>query len=382
MTVQKADWGAFARRYRAFFRKRPEVPFRIEPPTGDGRTLGSGEPVFTLVAHDEAAISALNSLDQVQIGLAYLDGSLDIDGDIFAALSMRKFFSDIHPVSYVNRFLPAIVRGKTEHDRRSITAHYDRDPEFFLSFLDDRHRCYTQGSFKSDDEPIEDAMTRKMDMAIEQLGVKPGDRVLEIGGGWGAFVEHAGRKGIEVTTLTLSEPSELFLKDLIARENLPCQVLRQHFYQFKGAKYDAIVNMGVTEHLPDYKTSLRKYAELLKPGGRVYLDALAMRHKHRMSTFMSRYVYPGVSTPLLLHDYLHQVARSPFSLTSVDDERHNYYLTCKIWAEKLDRNREHVVSNWGEALYRHFRLFLWGSASGFDSGLVQAYRWALELPAR
>ncbi|WP_018685307.1 class I SAM-dependent methyltransferase [Actinokineospora enzanensis] len=382
MTGQNADWGALERRYRRFFQKRDEVPFRIEPPTGQGRTLGRGEPVFTLVAKDETGITAVNSLDQVQVGLAYLDGHLDIEGDIFTALAIRKFFSDIHPVSWANRFLPAVVRGKTEHDRRSITAHYDRDPDFFLSFLDDRHRCYTQGSFKSDDEPIEDAMTRKMDMAIEQLGVKPGDRVLEVGGGWGAFVEHAGRKGIEVTTLTLSEPSELYLKDLIKRENLPCTVLRKHFYKFKTDRpYDAVVNMGVTEHLPDYTTSLRKYAELLRPGGRVYLDALAMRHKHRMSTFMSRYVYPGVSTPLLLHDYLAKVAKSPFYLTSVDDERHNYYLTCRIWAEKLDANREHVIANWGEPLYRHFRLFLWGSAAGFHSGLVQAYRWALELPA-
>ncbi|RLK54371.1 class I SAM-dependent methyltransferase [Actinokineospora cianjurensis] len=383
MTGQKADWGAFGRRYRTYFRKRAEVPFRVQPPTGDGRTLGSGEPVFTLVANNNAGMSALNSLDQVQVGLAYLDGNIDIEGDILTALEVRKFFGDFHPISYANRFLPAVVRGKTEHDRRSITAHYDRDPEFFLSFLDERHRCYTQGSFKSDDEPIEDAMTRKMDLAIEQLGLNPGDTVLEVGGGWGAFVEHAGRKGIEVTTLTLSEPSELYLKDLIAREGLPCQVLRQHVFEYSpGVKYDAVVNMGVTEHLPDYARSLTKYEELLKPGGRVYLDALAMRAKHRVSTFMSRYIYPGVSSPLLLHDYLRHVAKSPFDLVSVDDERHNYYLTCKIWAEKLDANREHVIRTWGEPLYRHFRLFLWGSASGFHTGLVQAYRWALELPAR
>ncbi|GLZ39797.1 class I SAM-dependent methyltransferase [Actinokineospora sp. NBRC 105648] len=382
MTAQTADWAAFERRYRTFFRNREAVAFRVQPPTGDGRTLGSGEPSFTLVAQDAAGMAAVNSLDQVQVGLAYLDGHLDIEGDIFTALGMRKFFGDFHPIAWANRYLPAVVRGKTEHDRRSITAHYDRDPEFFLSFLDTRHRCYTQGSFKSDDEPVEDAVTRKLDLAIEQLELRPGDRVLEVGGGWGAFVEHAGRKGIEVTTLTLSEPSELYLKDLIERENLPCTVLRHHFLRYQPDRpFDAVVNMGVTEHLPDYGASLRKYQELLRPGGRVYLDALAMRAKHRVSTFMSRYIYPGVSTPLLLHDYLRQVAKSPFYLTSVDDERHNYYLTCKAWAEKLDANREHIVANWGEPLYRHFRLFLWGSAAGFHSGLVQAYRWALELPA-
>jgi cyclopropane-fatty-acyl-phospholipid synthase len=159
-------------------------------------------------------------------------------------------------------------------------------------------------------------------------------------------------------------------------------VVRQHFlgYDSGGERYDAIVNMGVTEHLPDYKATLRKYAELLKPGGNVYLDALAMRTKHNVGTFMSRYIYPGQSSPLLLHEYLRRVARSPFYLRSVHDERHNYHLTCRAWAQRLDAARDEVVRRWGDQLYRRFRLFLWGSAAGFATGQVQAYRWVLNLP--
>ena len=178
--------------------------------------------------------------------------------------------------------------------------------------------------------------------------------------------------------------------------------MRQHFLGYETReRYDAVVNMGVTEHLPDYKSSLRKYGELLKPGGGVYLDALAMRTKHNVSTFMSRYIYPGGSSPLLLHEYLRQVAKSPFELIRVDDDRHNYHLTCKAWAERLDyldfaspvpglgskmgidaTNKwpGETGRRWGEPMYRRFRLFLWGSAAGFDSGLVQAYRWVLRLP--
>jgi cyclopropane-fatty-acyl-phospholipid synthase len=160
------------------------------------------------------------------------------------------------------------------------------------------------------------------------------------------------------------------------------QVVRQHLLGYRSdERYDAIVNMGVTEHLPDYRATLRKYGELLKPGGNVYLDALAMRVKHRVSTFMSRYIYPGGSSPLLLHEYLRRVGHSPFYLTSVADERHNYHLTCKAWAQRLDAARDDVVRRWGDPLYRRFRLFLWGSAAGFATGQVQAYRWVLHLPA-
>ncbi|HEY0697965.1 MAG TPA: class I SAM-dependent methyltransferase [Micromonospora sp.] len=372
---------AVQRRYDRFFADRPAVSFAVESRAGT-HSFGPDDPAFTIRISDARGARALAGLDQLQVGTAYLHGWLDVDGDLAAALRMRAFFNDFHPVAFLSRFTPAaLVQGRRENDRRAIAQHYDEDPEFFLTFLDTRHRCYTEGVFASDDEPLEDAMTRKLDLALEAIGVRPGDRVLEVGGGWGAFAEHAARRGIQVTTTTLSKESERFLTDLFDRERLPVRVLREHIFAHTTDRpYDAIVNMGVTEHLPDYRTTLRKYAELLRPGGRVYLDALAMRRKHLASTFLKRYIYPGNSAPLLLHQYLRQVARSPFELVTLDDDRHNYFLTCREWAIRLDRARQEVVTRWGEPLYRRFRLFLWGSAAGFDTGLVQAYRWVLRLP--
>ncbi|WP_345631681.1 class I SAM-dependent methyltransferase [Rugosimonospora acidiphila] len=372
------------RRYQKFFADRPAVPFAVAAgPGAPAHTLGNGDPVFTITVTDARGAKALAGLDQFGVAVAYLQGWLDVDGDLATALKMRKFFHDIHPIAWVSQFTPALVRGRREHDRRSIAAHYDEDSEFFLTFLDTRHRCYTEGVFAYDDEPLEDAMTRKMELAVEAIGVKPGDHVLEVGGGWGAFSEYAAKRGIQVTTLTLAKESENYLNGLFEREGLTgtARVVREHIFNYRAPqRYDAIVNMGVTEHLPDYRTTLRKYAELVKPGGSVYLDALGMRNKHRISTFMSRYVYPGGQSPLLLHQYLREVARSPFELISIQDDRHNYHLTCKRWAQRLDAARDEVVKNWGEPLYRRFRLFLWGSAAGFDMGLVQAYRWVLKLP--
>jgi cyclopropane-fatty-acyl-phospholipid synthase len=369
------------KRYRGYFAVRPPVSFAVQTPDGQTSAFGPDQPSFTIVATDDEGLRALSSMDQLQVALAYLRGHLDLVGDMMAALAMRKFFPDIHPIAWLSRFAPMLFRGKAEHDRRSISAHYDRESDFFLTFLDNRHRCYTQGVFASDEEPLEDAMTRKMDIAIQAVGVKPGDHVLEVGGGWGAFAEHAGRRGIQVTTLTLAEESEKYLNDLIAANSLPVTVVRRHVLQYSTPeRYDAIINMGVTEHLPDYRATLRKYAELIKPGGRVYLDALAMRRKHRVSTFMSRYIYPGQSSPLLLHSYLGHVARSRFTLTSVNDDRHNYFLTCREWARRLDEARDEIVRRWGDQLYRRYRVFLWGSAAAFDTGLVQAYRWVLQMP--
>ncbi|MGK2951857.1 MAG: SAM-dependent methyltransferase, partial [Thiobacillus sp.] len=81
----------------------------------------------------------------------------------------------------------------------------------------DPTRCYSQAVFAREDEPLEAAQHRKLDFAIDACRLKPGDRVLDVGGGWGSFTEHAGRRGIHVTSLTISEQSEAFLTDLIAR---------------------------------------------------------------------------------------------------------------------------------------------------------------------
>ncbi len=375
---------ALDRRYRGYFSDRPPVAFDVVGRDGRRHHFGptTGPPAFTITVSTERGEKALTSLDQLQVSLSYLRGDIDVEGEIMTVLEMRGFFSDFHPIAYVGRWAPALLRGRREHDRRSISRHYDEESEFFLTFLDRRHRCYTEGVFARDDEPLEDAVTRKMDLAIEAIGVGPGDRVLEVGGGWGAFAEHAARRGIDVTTLTLARESERYLTDLFAHEDLPVTVVREHIFSYASPqRFDAIVNMGVTEHLPDYRTTLRTYADLLKPGGRVYLDALAMRRKQQLSTFFKSYIYPGNSAPLLLHSYLRQVARSPFELVSLTDDRHNYFLTCREWATRLDAARDEIVRRWGEPLYRRFRLFLWGSAAGFDSGMVQAYRWVLRLPA-
>jgi cyclopropane-fatty-acyl-phospholipid synthase len=361
------------KRYDTYFANREAISFEVKDLDGTTTQLGPDSPVFTVQVTSAKGAQALASMDQFAIGVAYLQGGLDFQGDLMTALKMRGMFHDRHPIAWIARFIKA--------DRPSISSHYDNDSDFFLTFMDKRHRCYTQGVFERDDELLEDAMTRKMDIALEAINAKPGDHVLEVGGGWGAFMEHAGKRGIRVTALTLAEESERYLNDLIAREGLPAKVIRQHALEYKSAeRYDAVVNMGVTEHIPDYKTSLKQYAAWLKPGGRVYLDALAMRTKHNVSTFMSRYIYPGKSSPLVLHQYLKHVAHSPFQLISVEDDRHNYHLTCAEWARRLDAARDDIVKRWGDPFYRRFRLFLWGSAASFDTGMVEAYRWVLKLP--
>ena len=370
------------RRYREFFRPGSEVTFAVSDGNGGRRVFGTGEPRFTLIVNNDSGASALGSLDVLNVTAAYLGGDVDLEGDFLAAIDMRDFFADRHPLQYLARFVKPLVKGQVKSDKEFIAAHYDYEQDFYMMILDRRHRCYSQGVYERDDEPLEDAISRKLDFAIDAVGAKPGDRVLDIGGGWGAFTEHAGKRGIDVTSITISKESEAFVRGVIQREGLPCRILLEHFYEHAPAKpYDAIVNLGVTEHLPDYARSLKKYRELLKPGGKIYLDASATRKRGGHTAFLEKYIYPGNGSLMCLHEYLAEVAKSPFYLRGVWDDRHSYWLTLKHWAENLDRARAEVERRWGKDLYRKFQVYLWGAGDGMRVDRNQAYRVVLEKPS-
>jgi cyclopropane-fatty-acyl-phospholipid synthase len=340
--------------------------------------LGNGEPAIRILVKDSRGLAALSQLDEVRICEAYMAGSLDVSGDMLGFASLRGLLSDRHPLHALwDRIAPLFV-GRVQTDRQAIAGHYDFSNEFYLKFMDPT-RCYSQAVFERDDETLEAAQRRKLDFAIDACRLKPGDRVLDVGGGWGSFTEHAGRRGIHVTSLTISQQSEAYLADLIERQHLPCTVLNQDFWEHTSPEpYDAIVILGVMEHLPDYPAVLRHLQRLLKPRGRVYLDASAFREKYSKPTFVSRYIFPGDHSYFCLHAFLAEVTRSRLEVLEVHNDRHSYYLTCKAWAENLDTARDEIVSRWGELLYRRFRLYLWGSAHAFLSRGMDAYRVVLE----
>jgi hypothetical protein len=144
--------------------------FEIKLPGRPLQRFGTGEPAFRLTVHNHRGISALASLDERRIGEAYLEGALDLDGDMVAALSMRTRLTDTHPLTYLwSTYGQKLLFGQVSRDKKWIHEHYDHEPDFYLTFLDTRARCYSHGYFERDDETLEAAIQRKLDTAIEVL---------------------------------------------------------------------------------------------------------------------------------------------------------------------------------------------------------------------
>jgi len=362
-------------------RKVPAKPFGITTPDGHSHLIGAGSPAFTVKLVNDKGKAAIEAFDELAIAEAFMNGDLDIEGEMLQSLRYRAMLSDPHPLMYLySTFVEPLLRGQVSSDKRWIQSHYDIDAAFFILWLDKKIRGYSHGFFESDEETLEVGMERKFRYAMKACNIKAGDRVLDIGGGWGSFVEFAGTQGVRVTSVTISKASEDYMNEIIKRKGLPCEVVRQHFLEYRSeAKFDAIVNFGVTEHLPDYNRTVQNYARLLKPGGRVYLDAYS-GERHGMPSFITKWIYEGNTSPLCIEKYTAALAKTPLEIIEMQNDRRNYFLTCKKWAENLEAVRDVVVAKWGIHLYQRFRLYLWAAANSFDLGTLCAHHMVLELP--
>ena len=357
------------------------VPALIYLHNGDIFELGdkSAKPVFKIRLNNDKAVAAITSLDELKLAEAYISGDIEITGDFFKVLDLRHAISDKHPIlDYIRRIKPTLF-GQIKDDRRAIQEHYEFDDDFYMLILDET-RTYSQAVYASDDEPLEIAMKRKLDYIIESCHLKAGSRVLDVGGGWGAFNEYAGKKGIEVTSLTIADHSKDYIARLIKDKGLPCQVIKQNFMEYTPSeKYDAVVVLGVIEHMPYYDRVVKQLENTLKRGGFAYFDGSASTYKYDYNAFINRYIFPGNHCMLSIHDFIEDVQKSDMELLTVHNDRHNYYLTCKAWSENLEANRDLIIKKWGGELYRKFHLYLRGVTHNLYNNQIQAYRLVLTL---
>jgi cyclopropane-fatty-acyl-phospholipid synthase len=357
------------------------TPFTIELPNGKERNIGQGEAEFHVGLRNDRAIRALRTLDEGDIAEAYLQGDIDLEGDMLKPFALRAALDDRHPLVAAWRFVQPLLFGQVYTNKQAIASHYNADPKLFLSFLDPVFPAYSQGVYADDDEPLSRALERKFDWAIAKCALGPGKRVLEIGPGWGAFAGHALQAGVRFTGITNSEVSQSYLRSKLANFGDQFDILLTDFYDYEpDEKFDAIVIMGVIEHLPNYERVLRKFYALLKPGGLVFLDGSAARKKYELSTFMVRHIYPGNHSFLVLDDFLNKLNKTEFELLEVQDDRWSYFLTFKQWALNLESNKDYVRSTFGDFEYRKFRLYLWGAAYEFLSRNLDCYRLMLRKP--
>ena len=375
---------ALAKRMQQLLGPEPGIPCAFTFASGYRLTLGQGSPEFEVAICTPRGLAALRSLDELRICEAYMDGDLNFTGDLRQAVRLRQHLHGHNVWITLWRLLQPLLIGRHRAHAKWVQNHYDLD-NIQLYYLDHDYHTYTPGVFVSEEETLEAASERKHRLAFEGTNVQPGDRILDVGFGWGSFLRYATRRGVHVTGLTLSRQQLHFVQDeIVKKEHLDAELIYTDFFQYQPQEpFDAIVLLGAIEELADYQGVMERLACWVKPGKRVYLDFMAATRGFIFPAFISKYIYQGRTSRVYLPKFLKAVTRSPFEILALYNDRRNYYLTTNQWFENFERNQQAVRERFGERLYRMFRLYLAGNPVMLDhpSHLTTAYRVLLELPA-
>ena len=343
-------------------------------PDGTAHPTAPGPARARVVFHDDAAVRAAVRGRHLALAEAFLAGRIDVEGDPYEVVKATDVL-DLQPSRLATLLWALRLRlpNRIAYNAATVAFHYDRPADFFLPWFD-RWRSYSHGLYLSPDDDPAAAQARKMQHAIDQLGLRPGMRVLDMGAGWGCFVEYAGRQGIRVEGITISREQHRFVTELIARERLPCHVELVDFLAHRPAEpYDAAVFMGTLEHVPDYERVGVFLREHLVPDGRVYADFCAQRDRFQVGAFLRKYLWPGPIAYVDLARLVRVLTRTGFNIHEVGDDTLSYAYTVRDWARGLEAHRSELARRYGEATVRAFLLFFWGSHHFLASNRTQAY---------
>ncbi len=355
-----------------------QVPCEVVFADGQVLHFGTGAPKFRVTFHSDRVLRG--GLEEFALGRAFVEGDMDIEGDMMTFFDIRtRLKRELAMLPWMKFWSQLLLMAPTAVNRKAIQHHYEFGDEFFLCFMDQAYHLYSHGFFENDEESLEKACERKLETMFNWTQLKPGMHILDIGAGWGGVTRYCGPRGVHVTSLTLANDSQRHITQLLKETGYPGQVLLEDFLEHRPAQpYDAIVILGVIEHIPYYRKFFKQAWNLLKPGGLIYMDASADIEKYGVSRYIRHYIYPGTHSYMCLQDVLQEMLYHGFMPRQVTQDNHNYMLTMKHWAERFQANKDMIRQRWGDQVYRAFWLYLWSGAYAFGNNVLQAYHLVAE----
>lgn len=377
----------------------------------DGRTLafGGGAPEFTLVFREPRPFRELILYrDLLRLAEAYFLGKVDVEGDLYAALQLKDHLQSLRlsAAEQAAILTAALLLGNSAdagraaygwraslrtrlmgahskaRDRQAVAFHYDVSDDFYRLWLDEQ-MIYSCAYFEHAGDSLDQAQRNKLDHLCRKLRLKPGERLLDIGCGWGALIRWAAKHyGVQAHGITLSRNQYEHCRRQIAAEGLQSRasVELKDYRDVEGAGvFDKIVSVGMFEHVgvKNFPIYFGAAQRLLKPGGLFLNHGITHdREGWRKSpgtTFINRYVFPDGELDTV-SNVQRAMERSAFEILDVEALRPHYAMTLRHWVQRLENRRQEVLQHVSALTYRIWRLYMAACALCFEDGGAGVYQ--------
>ena len=359
-----------------------KLQLRLTLPGGGSVDLGPS-PRVELQIHDPALLEELQTPSLDRLGEAFIQQRMDIRGSVLDAIGVA------------DRLSQALVRDEDDgppphdpHDRQTdaeaIAYHYDLSNDFYALWLDPE-MVYSCGYFRHPDDTLARAQVQKLDHLCRKLRLRSGQRLLDVGCGWGGLARHAAKEyGVQVHGITLSRQQLKLARERVAAQGLGDRIqleLRDYRDLTGRENYDKVVSVGMFEHVGH--ANLPAYFQILhqqvKPGGLVMNHGITARHTdgrpvgHGAGAFIARYVFPHGELPHLA-TAVKAMSDQGLEVVDVESLRMHYALTLEHWSRNLEANRDAAAALVDERALRIWRIYLAGCAYGFSRNWMNIHQ--------
>lgn len=336
--------------------------------------------VTQVFIRDRAALLKLVADPELYFGELYSVQRIEVQGSLLDFVEAVYRVWPLHSTTKASKkLLPQFYdagRSSLSGARLNIHRHYDIGNDFYKLWLDEQ-MLYTCAYFPNQNTSLEDAQLAKMDYVCRKLRLSPGEKVVEMGCGWGALALHMAKHyGVTVKAYNISKEQIAYARHRAHAEGLDGQVeFVEDDYRNVRGEFDAFVSIGMLEHV-----GTNHYLELgavidrcLKNSGRGLIHTIGLNYPRSMDKWTERHIFPGACPPSLAQ--MMQIFEPfDFSVLDVENLRHHYAETLRHWLRRYEKHVDQVAKMFDEEFVRAWRLYLTGSLIAFETGGMQLFQ--------
>ena len=362
----------------SFLRKFDEYPFIVKL-KGKEYRIGDGDPAFTVIFHKEIPLTALTTSTSLALGEAYMDGDLEIEGDLYNALD--HFLGQMGKFSTDESALKKLIFSSTgkKNQEKEVQSHYDIGNDFYKLWLDET-MSYSCGYFLHEDDSLYQAQVNKVDYILKKLHLSQGMSLLDIGCGWGFLLIEAAKKyGVHGMGITLSREQYEAFNRRIKEQNLD-DLLEVALMDYRdlpkmNRTFDRVVSVGMAEHVGrrNYQLFMDCAKKVLKPGGLFLLHFISALKEHAGDPWIKKYIFPGGVIPSL-REMLSCAAEDDFHTLDAENLRLHYNRTLLCWDKNYREHMDQIREMFDERFVRMWDLYLAACAATFHNGIIDLHQ--------